>query len=124
MGTATRRCVKSAASGYKEPAVSLISASHLPVRWIGPAALLLAFFLVCSARPSVAQSNSVNAQFKSQDNYGVTQIIVDGQNLLLENGFHIIGGKKTGQDTQENNINSEDPHNRNGTMYPGGNPAN
>lgn len=73
--------------------------------------------VLCSATP-------VAAQFNPRNNFGLTQIVVDGQNLLLDNGFHVIGGKAANLDTQQNNINSEDPNNSNGRMYPGGNPAN
>lgn len=56
----------------------------------------------------------VPAQFNPQNNFGNTQIIIDGQNLLLGNGFHIIGSK-SGFDNDDN-IDSESPNNRNGIM--------
>ena len=61
----------------------------------------------CSATPVAAQFNAVN-------NYGLTGIMVDGQNLALGNGFHIIGSV-TGQDNNDN-INSENPGNAPGVM--------
>lgn len=68
--------------------------------------------------------NPADVQNNAKNNFGVTQLKIDGTNLLVGNGFHIIGGKKANQDTQDNHINSEDPKNGNGVMYVGSNPLN
>lgn len=72
------------------------------------------------ATPVAAQFSAAN---HVMNNFGVTQILVDGQNPLLDNGFHIIGGKEANNDTQATQINSENPRNSNGKMLVDGDPS-
>ncbi len=65
-------------------------------------------------------ATAVSAGFNARNDFGLTEINVDGQNLLVGNGFHIIGGQKHNLDVASNQINSEHPSSKNGIMYLGG----
>ena len=69
-------------------------------------------------------ATAVAAGFNARNGFGLTEIKVDGQNLLVGNGFHIIGGQKHNLDVESNQINSEHPSSKGGKMYLGGDPKN
>jgi hypothetical protein len=85
--------------------------------WIGSSATMRQLNSKIQLKNRVTRSATpIAAQFNAVNNYGVKQITVEGQNLLVGAGFGFIGSK-TGADN-ESNISSASPYSKNGIMRP------